>query len=503
VQPVHTEFGRKTRIHQPSCNSDLSCLDGDCPSFLLVEPGTRAARGRPELPVALVEPRPRFGERDVLVRMPGIGGTGVVTASKILQMAAHLDGRFAAGLEQIGLAQKGGPVVSDVRISKTPVVGSLRASRGTADVLVGFDLLGTADPANLGVCVPDRTVAVVNSAVVPTAAMITGRVVLPGSPDDALERIAAVTAEQVHLDAQRLSEQLFGDHMPTNVVLLGAAYQAGVLPVSAAALEEAIRLNGAAVENTLAAFRWGRAAVQDGEAVRAAVEPPARQTVPVDAAARAQADRIGLAEVLAVRIADLTGYQDAAYAARYAAEVGRVRELAAAAAGQRIGDRIGLAYARGLHKLMAYKDEYEVARLHLDPVEAARRAEVHGADARVSVLLHPPVLRALGMNRKIRLRATATPAFRALRAARRLRGTALDVFGYAGVRRTERELVGEYRALVRHAVARLDPGTADLVEEIAGLPDLVRGYEEIKMAGVARFRERAAELTARLGPVAE
>ncbi|MCO1656313.1 indolepyruvate ferredoxin oxidoreductase family protein [Pseudonocardia humida] len=499
VQPVHTEFGRKTRIHQPSCNSDLSCLDGDCPSFLLVEPRTRPVRNLPELPVALVEPQRRFGERDVLLRMPGIGGTGVVTASKVLQMAAHLDGRFTAGLEQIGLAQKGGPVVSDVRISKTPVVGSLRASRGTVDVLVGFDLLGAADAANLGVCVPERTVAVVNSAIVPTAPMITGRVVLPGSPDDALERITAVTAEQVHLDAQRLSERLFGDHMPTNVVLLGAAYQSGVMPVSAEALEQAIRLNGAAVENTLAAFRWGRAAVQDPAAVRAAVEPPARETVPVDAAVRARAEEVGLGDVLAVRIADLTGYQDAAYAARYAEEVRRVRDLAAAAAGPRAGDRIGLAYARGLHKLMAYKDEYEVARLHLDPVEAARRAEAHGADARVSVLLHPPVLRALGMNRKIRLRATATPAFRALRAARKLRGTPLDVFGYAGVRRTERRIIGEYQALVRRALARLDPGTADLVEELAGLPDLVRGYEDVKLAGVRRFRERAAELIARLG----
>ncbi|WP_214401559.1 indolepyruvate ferredoxin oxidoreductase family protein [Pseudonocardia lacus] len=500
VQPVHTEFGRKTRIHQSSCNSDFSCLEGDCPSFLLVEPGTRSAPDRPELPVALVEPQPRFGERDVLVRMPGIGGTGVVTASKILQMAAHLDGRFAAGLEQIGLAQKGGPVVSDVRISKTPVVGSLRASRGTADVLVGFDLLGAADDTNLGVCVPDRTVAVVNSAIVPTAPMITGRVVLPGSPDEALERIAAATAEQVHLDAQRLSERLFGDHMPTNVVLLGAAYQAGVLPVSATALEEAIRLNGAAVQNTLDAFRWGRAAVQDPEAVRAAVEPPAREAVAVDAAARARAQEIGLGEVLAVRIADLTGYQDAAYAARYAEEVRRVRDLAVAAAGAATGERIGLAYARGLHKLMAYKDEYEVARLHLDPVETARRAEAHGPDARVSVLLHPPVLRAIGMNRKIRLRAGATPAFRALRAARRLRGTAFDLFGHAHVRRTERELVGEYQRLVRAAVARLDAATADVVEEIAGLPDLVRGYEDVKLANVARFRERAAELTALLSP---
>ncbi|WP_240157289.1 indolepyruvate ferredoxin oxidoreductase family protein [Pseudonocardia broussonetiae] len=498
VQPVHTEFGRKTRIHQSSCNSDFSCLEGDCPSFLLVEPGTRRERVRPELPVELREPAKRFAEQDVLLRMPGIGGTGVVTASKILQMAAHLDGRFAAGLEQIGLAQKGGPVVSDVRISKSPVTGSLRATRATVDVLVGFDLLGAADDANLGVCVPDRTVAVVSSTVVPTAQMVIGRVVLPGSPDDALERIAAATAEQVHLDAQRLAERLFGDHMPTNMVLLGAAYQAGVLPVGAEALEQAIRLNGAAVENTLTAFRWGRAAVQDPAAVRAAVEVPAPEPVVVDAASRARAEEIGLGEVLAVRIADLTDFQDAAYAGRYAQEVRRVRDRATAAAGAETGDRIGTAYARGLHKLMAYKDEYEVARLHLDPVEVARRTEEHGPDARVAVLLHPPFLRALGVQRKIRLRATATPAFRALRAAKRLRGTPFDVFGYAAVRRTERALIGEYQQLVRSALGHLTPESAEVVEELAALPDLVRGYEDVKLANVTRFRERAAELTARL-----
>jgi indolepyruvate ferredoxin oxidoreductase len=324
-------------------------------------------------------------------------------------------------------------------------------------------------------------------------------VALPGSPDDALDRIARVTAEQVGLDAQRLAEQLFGDHMPANMVLIGAAYQAGVLPVRAEALEQAIRLNGAAVDNTLAAFRWGRAAVQDPAAVWAAIEPPARETVAVDAVARSRAAEIGLGDVLATRIADLTGYQNAAYADRYAEDVRRVRDLATTAAGPEIGDRIGVAYARGLHKLMAYKDEYEVARLHLDPVEIARREEEYGVGAKVSVLLHPPLLRAMGMKRKLRLRATATPAFRALRAARKLRGTPLDIFGYAKLRRLERELIGQYQKLVRDALDRLDAATADLVEELAGLPDLVRGYEEVKLANVDRFRARAAEILAKLG----
>ncbi|NUT09315.1 MAG: indolepyruvate ferredoxin oxidoreductase family protein, partial [Nonomuraea sp.] len=491
VQPVETEYGRKTRIHQPSCNSDLSCLKGDCPSFLLVEPGTRPPREVPPLPVRLTDPVSRLdGDAETVIRMPGIGGTGVVTVSQILQMAAHLDGLHAAGIEQTGLAQKGGPVVSDVRIAKRPVDGSVRASRGTADVLIGFDLLGSAADANLAAAAPDHTIAVVNTSVVPTAAMVTGRVAVPGSSADAVVRLESATkgAANLYLDAHELAEALFGDHMPANMLLVGAAYQHGCLPVSAASIEAAIRLNKAAVEQNLAAFRWGRAAVADREAVRrAALAEPAERPAP------------GLEETLALRVADLTGYQNETYARTYERDVRRVTAEAAALAGEEAGARIGLAYARGLHKLMAYKDEYEVARLHLDPAEQARREREYGADAVVSVLLHPPLLRGMGMKRKIRLRRSAPMLFRGLRAARVLRGTALDVFGQAEVRRVERQLVTEYRDLMRAALAKLTPGTTDAVAEIAGLPELIRGYEDIKLARVAEFRERARAALARLG----
>lgn len=528
VHPVDTEFGRKTRIHQASCNSDFSCLKGDCPSFLLVEPGTRKRRAaRPDLPVDLPEPVRRFAAAGdgVLLRMPGIGGTGVVTVSQILQMAAHLDGRYAAGLEQTGLAQKGGPVVSDVRIADAPIEGALRASRGTVDVLVGFDLLGAAADGNLTSVRAGHTVAVVNTAIVPTAAMVTNQLALPGSPDDAVARIEAATAPaaaattattaagspgNLYLDALGLSEALFGDHMPANMLLLGAAYQHGCLPLGAEAVEAAVRLNGAAVEANLAAFRWGRAAAVDPAAVLAAVAAPALPVVAVDAVSRALAERAAgggvsrtdeapheealrdaeLRDVLATRIADLTGFQNEAYARSYADDVRRVTEAARDRVGAADGVRVGAAYARGLHKLMAYKDEYEVARLHLDTVEKARRDEEFGADADVSVLLHPPVLRALGVKRKIRLRRTAVPAFRALHAARGLRGTRLDVFGYARVRKVERALVGEYRRAVDTALGRLDASTVDAVVALAELPDVVRGYEDIKLARVAEFRTR-------------
>ncbi|HEY1969746.1 MAG TPA: indolepyruvate ferredoxin oxidoreductase family protein [Pseudonocardia sp.] len=506
VQPVDTEFGRKTRIHQASCNSDFSCLKGDCPSFLLVEPGPPAGpKPIPELPVVLTEPVARFDTDEVLIRMPGIGGTGVVTASQILQMAAHLDGRFAAGLDQTGLAQKGGPVVSDVRIGKRPLGGAVRATRGSADVLLGFDLLGAGAESNLAAAGPERTIAVLNTNIVPTAAMVTNQVALPGSPTDTIGRIEAVTraADNLYLDAQRLSEALFGDHMPANMLLVGAAFQHGVIPLPVEAIEQAIRLNGAQVSNTLAAFRWGRAAALDMAAVLTATTTAEPPTVPEDpAAVEMVAGRVAdpaLAGALRTRVSDLVGYQSLDYAEGYLDDVVEVAELAVRRAGAQAGGRVALAYAVGLHRLMAYKDEYEVARLHLDATERARLRGRFGAGASVSVLLHPPLLRALGLNRKLRLRRSADLAFRILRAGRRLRGTPLDVFGYPALRRTERELVKEYRELVKGALAALHPANVEQVLALAELADTVRGYENVKLANVARFREQAGAALAALG----
>ncbi len=290
--------------------------------------------------------------------------------------------------------------------------------------------------------------------------------------------------------------------MPANMVLIGAAYQHGVLPMSADAIEDAIRLNGSAVESTLTAFRWGRAAALDAAAVDAALGHPAARGRRGRLRPRRRSPRTSPTasspSVLATRIADLTGYQDRGYAARYAEEVRRVTAIATDRAGHAAGQRIGLAYARGLHKLMAYKDEYEVARLHLDPVEVAQpRGRVRPRRPASSVLLHPPALRAMGMQRKLKIDGRAAgPMFRALRAARKLRGTPLDVFGRAEVREVERALIGEYQSAVRAALAA---GTVDQVVAVAETADLVRGYEDIKLANVAKFRSRVAELLAGLG----
>jgi indolepyruvate ferredoxin oxidoreductase len=509
VLPVETEFGRKTHIHQASCNSDLSCLKGDCPSFSMVTPkaGARAKVSAPELDVQLPEPRRRVADGEVLVRMPGVGGTGVVTVSQILQMAARLAGGFAAGLEQTGLAQKGGPVISDLHLSPRPIEGQLKASAGAADVLLGFDLLGAASATSLVVADPARTIAVVNTAAVPTASMVTDTTVRFPSTGVATRRIDAATRadENLYLDAQQLSEQLFGDHLPANMLLVGAAYQHGCLPLPASAIEEAITLNGVAVEQNVAAFRWGRAAAAAPEAVEAALAPRA-PAVPAgpDARSRAIIQRSGvegeLRRILEIRVPELVAYQSVAYAERYATEVARVAALERDRVPQAAGP-VAEAYARGLHKFMAYKDEYEVARLHLDPAERARIAAEFGAGAKVQLMLHPPLLRAMGMKRKLRLGPSARPLLYALRGARRLRGTPLDVFGLAEVRRVERALVGEYRDTVDRALAQLTPQSAERVRAIAELPDVVRGYEDIKLAGVAEFRRRSLELIAELeGP---
>ncbi|HWT93342.1 MAG TPA: indolepyruvate ferredoxin oxidoreductase family protein [Solirubrobacteraceae bacterium] len=505
VLPVETEHGRKTQIHQASCNLDFSCVKGDCPSFLSVEPRSKKARREaPAPPAALPEPSLRVPRHDVLIRMPGIGGTGVVTVSQILQMAAMLDGKHCYGLDQTGLAQKGGPVVSDVRISRDRIEGSNKAGLGAVDVLLGLDVLGAANPRNLSACAPDRTVAVVSTALVPTAKMV--KDVAVGFPSER-RNLAAIgrstrAEENFLVDAGALSEALFGDHMPTNLLLLGAAYQHGCLPVSAEAIEQAIRLNGAAVEKSLAAFAWGRAAVAAPEAVAAVTEPAIPAPTEPSTRALALVEATGatgeLRRLLEVRIPELIAYAGSArLAKRYAEDVMAVAQVEASrgAPGE---TAVAEAYARGLFKLLAPKDEYEVARLHLDPVERAKVAAEFGPDAKVSILLHPPLLRAMGLKRKLKLGPWFTPGLRVLASMRRLRGTPLDVFALPQVRRVERALPGEYRALVQRSLDALTPATHAKVAEISALPDLIRGYEDIKLANVERFRAEAARLEAEL-----
>jgi indolepyruvate ferredoxin oxidoreductase len=495
VQPVDTELGRKTRIDQTSCNTDYSCLDGDCPSFVTVDlpPDTKsAARAeRPQPPAVPDVARPPAGD----VFLAGIGGTGIVTVNQVLGSAAVRDGLAVHGVDQTGLSQKAGPVTSHLRMAADAATlgPANRVGVATAGCYLAFDALVGADGKNLAYASPEHTLGVVSTSPVPTGAMVRDASVPAPDVSALVERIRGVTREVVALDAQAASNALFGDAMPANLLLVGAAYQSGALPLSAAAIEWAIELNGVAVAVNTAAFRWGRVAVADPAAFAAATTTSA--TAPAAPVLPASVDLGELAgetrRLVEFRAAQLVGYQGERTARQYVADV-----LTAWRAERALGEQTAFseAVARGLHKLTAYKDEYEVARLLTDPAfEAKLAAEVPGGQ-KLRYRLHPPVLKALGRQKKIALGPWMRPALRTLARAKGLRGTPLDPFGRTGIRKLERELRDEYRAMVLRLAGGLTASTYDTAVAAADAADLVRGYEDVKLANVQRYRTRLAEL---------
>jgi indolepyruvate ferredoxin oxidoreductase len=503
VHPVETEYGRKTQIHQSSCNKDYSCLNGDCPSFLTAVPlGAPGRKERKGFQVERVLPEPTLRvSPQCNVFMTGIGGTGVVTVNQILGTAALLDGKHVRGLDQTGLSQKGGPVVSHLKIYEQPEEVSNKVGAGEADTYIGFDILVATSPVNLDHARPDKTIAAISTSQVPTGAMVTSTEVQFPETAGLIASLGRVTRkdENVYLDAIGLAETLFDDHMAANLILLGAAYQAGAIPVRAEAIEEAIALNGVGVQMNTQAFRAGRLVVVDPDWVTTLKAPrlgATAPTTPLTAPARALIDQVGaggeLRRLLEVRVPELIAYQDARYAREYVEAVARVREAEQRAVPGE--SRLSEAVARFLFKLMAYKDEYEVARLHLASDLSARLAEEFPGGVRVQYNLHPPLLRALGMKRKLKLGAWFNPILRLLAAGRGLRGTAWDPFGYAEVRRVERALIADYRALLDKALVGLGPESYERAVKLAGLPDLIRGYEDIKLRNVQRFRDEVRTL---------
>ncbi|GAC70375.1 indolepyruvate ferredoxin oxidoreductase family protein [Gordonia soli] len=499
VHPVPTEFGRKTRIDQSSCNLDFSCLDGDCPSFVTVTPTTTRRRATaPDLDATeLAHPSPSDRE-SFTVRVTGIGGTGVVTVSQVLATAAVLDGKAARTVDMTGLAQKGGAVVSDLKVTTGVVEQAAKVASDDCDLYLACDPLVATDPANLRVTAPERTTAVVSTTEIPTGAMVIDTSVRFPAAGAVHSAIDARVARAVYLDPGALSTELFGDEQYANMLMVGAAYQTGALPISGESIEHAIEMNGVAVARNLQAFRRGRQAVVAPHAVVdtvAALRPRPATTEPSSVALAAVGAVDGLdADVAALitrRFDELTSYADERYARAYLDLVERVHVSATA--------ELTEAVARNLFKLMAYKDEYEVARLTADPDFAAEIAEEFGDDAKVAVRLHPPTLRAMGMRHKMSLGSWATPGLRGLAKMKRLRGTPLDPFGRNEVRRTERALIVEYREVVERLLSAIgDNGLEGQMSEavaVAELPDMVRGYEDIKLANVAAYR---AEVTRRM-----
>lgn len=507
VHPVQTEYGHKARIHQSSCNGDYSCLDGNCPSFVTIRPGRRRVsdggfgrNGRDEplpAPVAVVD------AADFAVRLTGIGGTGVVTVAKLIAAAAQLAGCYVRTLDQTGLSRKGGAVVSDLKVSREPIVRASKLTTGECSLYLGCDLLVAADSTNLAVTDPRRSVAVVSTAQVPTGRMVLDPEVSFPEVTGLISRIAGVTRAEpsVFVDARALAREALGDDQYANVVLLGAAFQAGALPLPLATLHRAIRLHAPAARANLRAFDLGRQVVaRPGPAPGARLATPdaapaGRDLVIRLAPAMHAAASPDLTALVARRAADLVAYQDVRYAMSYVTEIGRVWQTEADRTPH--CEELTSAVARNLHKLLAYKDAYEVARLCLDPAFAARIASDFGPGARFAWQLRLPALRVLGVKRKVSLGPWGRPLLALLYAARRIRGTRLDWPGRAPVRRVERELAAEYRALLGELLDRLNPGNHSLAVQIAELPDVIRGYGQVKLDSVARYRRQLDELRRR------
>jgi indolepyruvate ferredoxin oxidoreductase len=511
VHPVETELVRKTQIHQPSCNKDYSCLKGNCPSFLTITPGTQKPASVTVEPLqseALPEPTVAVPSEEYGLRITGIGGTGVVTVAQTLAVAALLDGLFVRGLDQTGLAQKGGPVVSDLKMTTAPIDQANKLASADCDLYLACDLLVGAQQHNLKVTDPERTIAVVSTAQVPTGHMVVDtRTTFPDS-DKLLARIMGSSRDglSTSLDSQSVSERLFGSDQVANILLVGAAYQAGALPLTAESIERAIELNGVAVEMNKQAFRRGRQSVADPAGLtRALATASGDATVEVPLSPEAQ-DVAGLVQaepgselerLVGIRVPLVMAYQNRAYAERYARRVEKVRQAEA----ERVPGRSDLAetVAFNLHKLMTYKDEYEVARLHLDPNLRQDIETRFGADASYSFMLHPPALKTLGMERKIKVPGKVGIAmFKALAPMKRLRHTRFDPFGRDHVRAVERELIREYEALIDEITDRLSPENHGVAVDLAGLPDMVRGYDEVKLRNVDLYHEQIDRLRPQL-----
>jgi indolepyruvate ferredoxin oxidoreductase len=496
VTPVDTEFGRKRAIDQSTCNKDFSCIKGFCPSFVEVEGGTLARRSFDDTALArLMTGLPEPAVRDVSQRpqallVTGIGGTGVLTVGAILAMAAHLEGRAAKVLDQTGMAQKGGAVTSHIRIGVlTNATPSMRIGAGQADVLIACDLVVGSAPDVLALARPETHV-VANEDVTPTGEFQTNR-----NLDLTASRFLAAIVRRVSpeniatLRAGALATRLLGDSIFTNLMMVGFAAQKGLLPVSLGAIEQAIRLNGVAAKANLNALALGRLAAHGSIDLFDLADAPAQEP---------HLPRT-LAEVTESRAKLLTAYQDEAYAAEYRAFLD---EVAATLRARGVGD--GEAFltevARGLGKLMAYKDEYEVARLYGDPAFLRALGDQFTGKPRLKVNLGSPLISwrkdaRTGRPKKVALPGwLVLPAFRLLARFKGLRGGALDPFGWQADRRLERALIGEYRDLIRGVAARVSPGTLHTAVEIAAAAELVAGYGPVKEQGVAAFRARIAEL---------
>ncbi|MCZ6829206.1 MAG: indolepyruvate ferredoxin oxidoreductase family protein [Gammaproteobacteria bacterium] len=494
IYPLDTELGRKRKIDQSSCNKDYSCVKGFCPSFVTVEGGELR---KPEVALVhddfdshierLTAPQLPTLEENFDLLVAGVGGTGVVTVGALITMAAHLEGKGATVLDFTGFAQKGGAVISHIRIGKSPAaLNQVRIADGRADALVACDVVVGTDPRAIRVVAAGRTRLLVNHSEVPSGQFVQNRNADIRMDERLSALSAAVGKENIEtVEANRLMERLLGHTVYSNVFMLGHAWQQGLVPVGLAALMRAIEINGVNIEENQRAFSWGRLAATD------------RQYV-LDAAGSADKPRapLSLDELIDHRAGLLAVYQNEAYANRYRQFVEEVRR--ADQAQQTDPPSLTAAVARYLYKLMAYKDEYEVARLYTDGEFRQKLAQTFSGNYRLQFHMAPPIfnrgLDELGRPRKTSFGPWMLQALRLLAKGKVLRGTALDPFGYLPERREERALVDDYRGLVTELLAGLSADNYAIAVECAGLPDQVRGYGPVKSASIAQYQELKAAL---------
>ena len=494
ITPVETEFGRKRKIDQSTCNKDYSCAKGFCPSFVTVTGAKIAIRssGDPErlnqLIAKLPAPNPvplDAGGYNIMVA--GVGGTGVLTIGALLGMAAHLDGKGCTILDLTGMAQKGGSVTSHIRVGPDPKgIYSSRLSEGMTDVLVACDLIVGSGPAVLKTVRPGHTAVVLNTDVAPTGEFQTNKYLDLG---EARLRAAILDAiaggPAFHLHASKLATDLTGDSIATNMLMLGYTAKQGLLPLSIDSIEQAIGLNGSFVEGNLRTFALGRLAAHDPASLAKELKEDA-SVVPLDT----------VDDVLASRTRLLTDYQDAAYAEHYRNFVSDIRKRASAqlAVG---GEGFAREVALTLSRLMAYKDEYEVARLYTDPGFMQRIGEQFSGDFQLTFNLAPPMLPgrdADGRPKKRSFGPWVMTVFKLLRKLKGLRGTAFDPFGYSAERRMERRLISDYRSLIDNIVDRLDSDNLPAAVDLARAAADIGGYGPVKNASIQEYESRLKRL---------
>ena len=496
VQPLDTEFGRKRQIDQSNCNKDFSCVEGFCPSFVTVHGGTlkrirNSAVDSGQLFADLPHPDSPRLDTPYNILVTGIGGTGVITIGALLGMAAHVDGRGCSALDFTGLAQKNGAVMSHVRIAASPEdLTTVRITNGGANLVLGCDIVVSSSETALSRIERGVTAVLVNADLQPTASFVQNPDIDFGMNEmrSALRDAAGERNLDV-IDATGIAATLMGDSIATNAFMLGYAFQKGAIPLSLDAIMRAIEINGAAIEMNKQAFTWGRLAAHDMARVRSVIQFRTRTSAPTRT----------LDEQIAYRADFLNSYQEKAYAERYLAAVAKVRTAEAAVLPS--STELTEAVAKNLFKLMAYKDEYEVARLYSDDSFARKLSEKFDGDFRLKFYLAPPIFAKRDKSGRLQKKEYGgwmMHAFRVLARMKSLRGTTFDPFGRTAERQAERKLIEDYFAMIENRTVHLRAEQIPLLARLARVPEMIRGYGHIKEENIGKARGERARLEAEL-----